>query len=48
MEWLVLANRCQHLHHHLVVDHNVMASYLMFMLCLALLCFDQIQIRKKK
>lgn len=36
------------LHHHLVVDHNVITSYAIFMLCLALLCFDQIVMRKHR
>ena len=48
MARLFLADSREPLHHHLVVDHNVMTSYLMFMLCLALLCFDQMQMRKKK
>lgn len=48
MERLVLAYIGYCLHHHLVVDNHMITSYLMFMLCLALLCFDQIQMRKKK
>lgn len=34
--------------HHLVVDYNVITSYAIFMLCLALLCFDQIAMRKHR
>lgn len=45
---MLLAHCRQHLHNHLVVDNHMITSYLMFMLCLALLCFDQIQMRKKK
>jgi len=43
-----LADSYLSLHHHLVVDINMMASYLLFMLCLGLLFFDQYSTRKKK
>lgn len=48
MERLFLANRGQRLPYHLVVDNHMIASYLLFILCLILLCYDQIQIKKNR
>ena len=45
---MLLADSGQHLPNNLVVDHHMILSYLLFMLCLGLLCFDQISIRRKK
>lgn len=48
MERLLLAHSRKRLHHYLVVDLDMMGSYVMFMLCLAILCLDQIGMRKHR